>query len=111
MDDETRAWLRDLFAAARADDGPPADVVPHERRPLDRAELLRLNDLSGWAEVTLPGEIILDADGWPTGAGPTRTEVVHRSTAVTTADLEAAGLRPEDVPELVVINPPTKEAP
>lgn len=110
-DDETRAWVRNLFARARDDQGPPPDVVPPERRPMDRAELLRLNDQSGWAEVTIPGEVILDADGIPTGVGPSRTETVHRSTTVTTDDLESAGLTPDDVPELVVVEPPRRSRP
>jgi hypothetical protein len=86
-------------------------VVPHEARRPDRAELLRLNALPEWAEVITPGEVVLDGDGVPIGVGPSTTEVVHRSFTVTRADLEAAGLTPEDVPVLVVIDPPSREAP
>lgn len=106
MDDETRAWLRRLFDDR---DHPPADVVPARRlTPAERREhYLHLNGIAGtWAEVTIPGEVILDADGWPVGFEAPRTETVHRDAAVTVAELEVVGLTPEDVPNLTVWEPP-----
>lgn len=100
-DDDAREFVRRLFAT----EAPPEDVVPptpptpEERR----AHLLAANAAAGWAEVTVPGQVIVDHDGVPIAVEPSRTERVHRGTAVTPAELERAGLVAEDVPNLTVI--------
>ena len=105
MDDETREFLAHLFDR---NDSVPEDIVPPT--PMTREErrehLLFMNRIADtYAEITLPGEVILDVDGMPVGVGPARTEWVHRSACVTTADLERAGLTADDVPKLSVVAP------
>lgn len=101
-DDENRDFVRRLFAT----EAPPADVVPPTPlTPEERREhLLAMNANAGWAEVTIPGQVIVDPDGVPTGVEPSRTETVHRGAAVTRSELERAGLTAQDVPNLTIID-------
>ncbi len=104
LDDETRAWLRDLFQSSEP---VPRDVVPG--RGPDREFLLKLNAATDtWQEVTTPGEVTVDVNGWPTGVGPPTVEHVYcGGGAVTRSELAAAGLTADDVPNLYVIEDPT----
>lgn len=99
MDDETRAFLRNLFASGRE---IPRDVVPGSG--LTREDLLRRNEMADtWREVTTPGEMTFDVDGMPTGFGPPTTEQVYDAgTVITRSQLEATGLTEADVPNLIV---------
>src|SRR5699024_9544014 len=73
MDDQTRAFLRDLFAPHP--DAPPADVVPPS--PLTLADLDEANQAAGVsATVTTPGAMTFDVDGIPTGFDPPTTNTV-----------------------------------
>lgn len=106
MDDETREFLTHLFEAA---DSVPEDVVPPTQLTRDerREHLLLMNRIADtYAEITIPGEVILDIDGLPVGVEAARTETVMRGGAViSTRDLELAGLTAEDVPNLCVVAP------
>lgn len=82
---------------------PPADLVPHTDQRT--AQHYRdLNDRVGsLVETTTPGEPIEDVDGQIVGMTPSRTErAIVGPAIVDRADLEAVGLRPEDVPNLKV---------
>lgn len=107
--DERRAFLRRLFDAPRQT--VPADVVPQREPNRDerREHLLTLNaNADTWAEMTVPGDVILDVDGMPIGVSAPRTEGVYRAASVITErDLERAGLTADAVPNLTVVPTPT----
>ena len=83
---------------------PPKDVVPPA--PLTREQLLRVNDAVGTAvHVSEPGEVLTDTDGVPIGVGPTVTSsATLGSWPVYRDQLDAAGLTPDDVPNLTIID-------
>lgn len=83
---------------------PPTDVVPPA--PRTREQILRMNDAVGTAvHVSEPGEILTDTDGMPIGVGPTTTSsATLGSWPVYRDQLDAAGLTPEDVPNLTIID-------
>lgn len=102
--DETRALWDELTRRSSV----PADIVPG--RGLTRDDLLAQDAAAGtWAEVTIPGEVVLSPEtGLPIGFGEPTTETVYRGgSMVTHTQLAAAGLTPDDVPNLTVIDPPT----
>lgn len=81
---------------------PPPDVVPPQ--PLTREEILRMNDVVGTVQpVSQPGEFDEDADGFPLSVGPSSTAPEFIGALPVYADqLDAAGLTPDDVPNLIV---------
>ncbi len=107
-DDETRAFLRRLFADT---DVVPADVVPGTGATRD--DYLRWDAaVDTVTEVTRHGDPILDADGIPAAMpAPTTERVQFGGVAVTAAELARVGLTPEDVPRLHIIDPPTRSNP
>jgi hypothetical protein len=103
-DRDNAAWIRNLLHS-----DIPRDIVPGSG--LDRDTLLHQNAMVSdiAREVTIPGEVIEDVDGNIIGMTASRTEHVSFGGAVVTrAQLDAAGLTPEDVPNLHVLEPPTK---
>lgn len=106
-DDEIgREFVRHLFDST---DSPPRDIVPGSGPT--REDYLRFNDMADTiVEVTMPGEVICDVDGTPNGMTPATTQNVYSAGAVvTTAELAKVGLTPTDVPNLRVLDPPTKQ--
>lgn len=110
-DDDMNAWrteVREMFARARE---VPRDVVPGPGPTRD--DLVRWNATVGQVVTgTIPGRLIEDVDGMPLGVEPSREITsIFGGASVTTAQLDAAGLTPDDVPNLDVIDPPNlKEA-
>ncbi|WP_226438617.1 hypothetical protein [Rhodococcus yananensis] len=101
MDDNTRTWLRDLFG------DPPRDDT---RGPgLDRETILRQNDMAGKVvHVTIPGQLVEDADGNPIGMTPNLTESSYFGVCMTLRNLAEAGLTPDDVPNIRIVDEPRK---
>lgn len=106
-DDEMREFVRNLFDST---DSPPRDIVPGSGPTRD--DYLRWNDMADTiVEVTVPGEVLLDADGIPNGMTPATTQTVYAAgVVVSTAELERCGLTHDDVPNLRVLDPPDKQA-
>lgn len=84
----------------------PADVVPKAGITADT--LLRLNSAIGQQiSHQEPGEIMTDLDGVPIAAeDPTITEATLGGAVVTAAEVKAAGLTPDDIPNIDVIDFP-----
>lgn len=96
MDDETREFLQQLIASS---EDVPRDVVPPSGLTL--ADLRVASDAADtWAEITEPGELLLDVDGVPCGVGPTQTIEVYRAgMCITQAVADRLGLTPADLAE------------
>jgi hypothetical protein len=105
--DDAREFVRNLFSTA---DSPPRDIVPGSGPT--REDYLRWNDMADTiVEVTVPGEVICDADGIPNGMTPATTQTVYAAAVVvSTVDLAKVGLTPGDVPKLRVLDPPETQA-
>jgi len=102
-DEERRALLRHLIDR----DTVPVDIVP---TGLTRDAVLRMNAAVGTpVQLTTPGEVLLDPAGMPLGVEASSTEtILLGGGAVTRSQLVGLGLRPEDVPNLTVMDNPRR---
>lgn len=82
----------------------PADVVP--KAGITAETLLQLNAAIGQQiSHQEPGEIMTDLNGLPSAVeDPTITEATLGGAVVTAAEVKAAGLTPDDIPNIDVID-------
>lgn len=94
--EDTRAFVRHLFGGPH----PPRDIVPGEG--LTRDALLEQNAAAGTTRtVFIPGTVMEDVDGAPIGMTEGRYEtVIVGASVVTEAQVTAAGLTSDDLPNL-----------
>lgn len=85
------------------EDQAPEDIVPPSG--LTREDVLRASAAAGTVvDYTIPGAVLLDADGIPNAVGRPKTgQTVFGGLTITEAQLEKLGLTREEVPGVHIV--------